>query len=92
MYITNNQFYSIKIALDLLKNATLTESEKADVRNAYKVLDELEDKRNARRARIKTRMAEHRTNDPLYGRSAEYKAKRLEKARQIVKIYGKEGN
>ena len=92
MYITNNQFYSIKIALDLLKNATLTESERTDVRNAYKVLDELDDKRNALRTRVRTRMAEHRANDPLYGRSAEYKAKRLEKARQIVKIYGKEGN
>ena len=92
MYITNNQFYSIKIALDLLKNATLTESEKTDVRNAYKVLDELEDKRNALRARVRTNMAKQRANDPLYGRSAEYKAKRLEKARQIIKIYGKEGN
>ncbi len=88
MYITNNQFYSIKIALDLLKNATLTESEKADVRNAYKVLDELEDKRNEHRVRTRTCMAKHRANDPLYGRSAEYKAKRLSKAKRIVELYG----
>lgn len=84
MYITTSQLKAIE---DLLDNPTDLAKEKVRL-----ITLELRGKQKILNKRTRENIAKHRVNDPLYGRSAEYKAKRLEKARQIIKIYGKEGN
>lgn len=82
MYITNAQLKTIEIFLD---NPTCNTREVA-----HKTVAELRSQQKALNQRTRENLAEHRAKDPLYGRSAEYKAKRIEKARRIIEIYGKE--
>ena len=78
MNITNSQIKRLKTALDRFKF-------KADdedfyiLNDALATLNELEAKRKALNEYTAKKIARKRAEDPLYGRSAEYKQKRMAK-------------
>lgn len=89
MNITNNQIQRIKSALDRFKFKA-DDEDFLILSDALAALNELEVKRKALNERTAKKIARKRAEDPLYGRSAEYKQKRIEKAKQILALYGKE--
>lgn len=90
MNITNDQIARLKKAILSITRKNLTEDQFDYLADAAKVLNELEAKRKTLNERTAKKIARKRAEDPLYGRSAEYKQKRIEKAKQILALYGKE--
>ena len=81
MNITNSQLKRIKTAL-------INTTNKDYISDALKVFDELEARRAKENAKYAKYIAKKRANDPLYGRSDEYKRQRIAKARKIIELYG----
>lgn len=91
MNITNSEIQRIKSALDRFK-LKADDEDFYILNDAFATLNELEAKRKALNKRTAKNLARKRAEDPLYGRSAEYKQKRIAKAKQILALYGKEKN
>ena len=94
MNITNSQLKRIDDALNTLslfiKSGVDFSKEREVLMNAKAALNELETKRAKENARSAKYLAKKRAVDPLYGRSDEYKRQRIEKAKRIIELYGKE--
>lgn len=71
MNITNNQIKRLKTAMNNMCDPLLND--------AYAVLNELEAKRKVLNERTAKKIARKRAENPLYGRSIEYKQKRMAK-------------
>ena len=84
MNITNKQLKRLRASLIHASN----ESQVFLLHDAFAVLDELEARRAKENAKQAERTAKKRANDPLYGRSEEYKQKRIAKAKRILELYG----
>ena len=84
MNITNKQLKRLRTSLI----NTANEGYIPLLNDAFKVLDELEARRAKENAKQAERTAKKRANDPLYGRSEEYKQKRIAKAKRILELYG----
>ena len=92
MNIKNDQITRISRAIDLLATKATTRKEKLVLKAALSALDELEIQRSKLNSRSATFIAKKRSSDPLYGRTNEYKQKRIEKAKKILALYGSEVN
>ena len=86
MNITNSQIKRIRTAMNNMIEGLYPPL----LNDAYQVLNELEAKRKTLNERTAKNLAQKRAKDPLYGRSTEYKQKRIEKAKQILALYGEE--
>ena len=90
MNIKNEQITRLNQALDLLESKVTTKKEKAIMIAAKAVIGELEIERIKLNTRSSKFITAKRVNDPLYARSEEYKRERVEKAKRILELYGKE--
>ena len=75
MNITNNQIKRLKTAMNNMCEGLYPPL----LNDAYAVLNELEVKRKVLNERTAKKIARKRAENPLYGRSAEYKQKRMAK-------------
>ena len=95
MNIKNDQIACLKRAVDLLAekermDKNTTRSDELVLNEALCVFHELEYKRTISNAKQTKIMSEKRKINPLYGRSKDYIKARVEKAKKIIELYGKE--
>ena len=89
MNIKNDQIRRLEAAIGLLGSKPLSSREQGILLDAQYVLHELETARDKLNARSAGFISEKRKDDPLYGRSREYKKARIEKAKRIIELYEK---
>ena len=68
MNITNNDFETIKEAIEILKSLTLPEKDQKIVLSASSVLDNLQEKKKKNNKRIASYIADKRKNDKTYAK------------------------
>lgn len=69
MNVTNTDFEAIENALYLLKEKEAGRKEKRIIKNAFSVLEKLQEKKQKDNERTKNYIAEKRVNDKNYARS-----------------------